>query len=146
VQSLQTDLDRMFSMAEKTCMEVRTITSAQREIAESRELLDEVMGRLKDLENAGSSIEERHRQITKAEERLARAEGFLVEVRSGLESLQGQKAIVDQAVEKAGSLRILVKQAEATMESLRDERMMTVSVHDAVGADDDDEEYEAKAA
>ena len=36
--------------------------------------------------------------------------------------LKGQKAIVDQAVEKAGSLHFLLKQAEATMDGLREER------------------------
>ena len=58
---------------------------------------------------------------------------------------------MDQAVEKAGSLRFLLKQAEATIEGLRDERKMTADVREAIaivrgdeaGEDDADE---AKAA
>jgi chromosome segregation ATPase len=140
VQTLQGDLDRMFTMAEKTSTDVRTITSASREIAESRGLLDQVLGRLKEIHGATDEFNERRRQMTLAEERLARAEGFLVEVRSSLEALQGQKTIVDQAVEKAGSLRFLLKQADARIESLRDERKMTADVREAIAIVRDDEE------
>jgi chromosome segregation ATPase len=139
VQSLQSDLDRMFTLAEKTSTDVRTITSAHREIAESRTLLDEVMGRLKEIESTASGLEERKRQMSKAEERLARADGFLVDVRSSLEAIQGQKAIVDQAVEKASSLRFLLKQAEAMIDGLREERQMTADVREAVSIDRDDD-------
>jgi chromosome segregation ATPase len=151
VQTLRCDLDRMFTMAEKTSADVRTITSASREIAESRGLLDEVIGRLKEISGATDEFNERRRQMKMAEERLARAEGFLADVRSSLEALQGQKAIVDQVVEKAGSLRFLLKQADAMIESLRDERKMTADVREAIAIVRDDEEVqddadEAKAA
>ncbi|MFI5372020.1 MAG: hypothetical protein ACHQ52_10720 [Candidatus Eisenbacteria bacterium] len=152
VQALQVELDRMFTMAEKTSSDVRSITSAHREIAESRALLDEVMNRVREIEGTTTALDERKRQMAKAEERLARAEGFLVDVRSSLEALQGQKAIVDLAVEKAGSLKFLLKQAEAMIEGLRDERKMTADVRGAVAIvrddDDDAEEHSphAKAA
>jgi chromosome segregation ATPase len=145
VQTLQGDLDRMFTMAEKTSTDVRAITSASREIAESRGLLDQVMGRLKEIHDATDEFNERRRQMSMAEERLARAEGFLVDVRSSLEALQGQKTIVDQAVEKAGSLRFLLKQADARIESLRDERKMTADVREAIAIVRDDEEAEDDA-
>jgi DNA repair exonuclease SbcCD ATPase subunit len=145
VQTLRSDLDRMSTMAEKTSSDVRAITSASREIAESRGLLDQVMGRLKEIHGATDELDERRRQMTLAEERLARAEGFLVDVRSSLEALQGQKAIVEQAVEKAGSLRFLLKQAEAMIESLRDERKMTANVREAIAIVRDDEEAEGGA-
>jgi len=132
VESLQSDLDRMFVMAEKTASDVKSITSAHREIEESRGLLKEVLGRLNDIKNTSSSLDERKRQMSKAEERLARAEALLLDVRSSLEALQGQKAIVDQAVEKAGSLRFLLKQAEAMIEMLREEREVTARVRAAV--------------
>jgi DNA repair exonuclease SbcCD ATPase subunit len=90
VQALQGDLDRMFTMAEQTSADVRTITSAHREIAESRALLEEVSERIKDIRNTENTLAERERQISKAEERLSRAEGLLVEVRASMESLQGQ--------------------------------------------------------
>jgi len=150
VRAIQTDLERMFTMAEKTSADVRTITSAHREIAESKELLDGVHQRLREVQDATRGLDEREIQMTKAEERLARAEGFLVDVRSSLEALQGQKAIVDQAVEKAGSLRFLLKQAEAMIEGLRDERKMTTSVREAVAiirdGDEGDHEEQALAA
>ncbi len=141
VESLKADLDRMFVMAEKTATDVRAITSAHREIEESRRLLEDVMGRLREVRETASSLDERKRQIAKAEERLARAEALLVDVRSGLEALEGQRAVVDQAVAKAGSLRSLLKQAEAMIESLREERMMTAQIRAAVAAvrrEDDD--------
>jgi hypothetical protein len=56
---------------------------------------------------------------------------------------------VDQAVEKTGSLRFLLKQAEAMIDGLRDERNMTTHVRAAVAAGDDEEDagYEqARAA
>jgi chromosome segregation ATPase len=151
VQTLQGDLDRMSTLAEKTSTDVRTITSASREIAESRELLDQVMGRLKEIRGATQEFDERRRQMSMAEERLARAESVLGDVQSSLETLHGQKAIVDQAVEKAGSLRFLLKQAEVMIESLRDERKMTAEIREAIAIVRDDEldeegADEAKAA
>jgi chromosome segregation ATPase len=151
VGSLQADLGRMFAMAEKTATDVREITSSHREIEESRELLKDVTERLQEVRDMESAIDERKRQMVKAEERLARAEGLLVDVGSTLEALQGQKAIVDQAVEKAGSLQFLVKQAEASIEGLREERKTTDFVRSAVARarqdnDEDDAEDAARAA
>jgi DNA repair exonuclease SbcCD ATPase subunit len=153
VDALSADLDRMFGMAEKTAIEVREITSAQRGIEDSRNLLDSVMARLQDVRDMASALDERKRQTAKAEERLARAEALLVDVHSSLEALQGQKVIVDQAVEKTGSLRVLVKQAEGMVESLREERELVGRVRAAVGivrqdADDDfaDDETDGPAA
>jgi hypothetical protein len=61
-------------------------------------------------------------------ERRAGAEALLVDVRSGVEALEGQKAIVDQAVEKTSQLRFLLKQADATISGLREERELTARV------------------
>jgi DNA repair exonuclease SbcCD ATPase subunit len=147
VESLRGDLDRMFAMAEKTANDVRAITSAQREIADTRVLLEEHQVKLRDIRETATSLTERQRQMTKAEERLARAEALLVDVRGSLETLQAQKALVDQAVEKAGSLRFLTKQAEAMIEGLREERKMTADLKTALiaTADEDDEEVASAA-
>ena len=128
VKTLHADLERMVGMAEKTTAEVRTILAAQAEIAESRGLLDDVQGRLQELQAATAGLEERKRQMAKAEERLARSEGLLADVRTQHEALQRQKALVEQAVEKAGSLRVLLKQSEAMIEGLREEREMVTRV------------------
>jgi chromosome segregation ATPase len=122
VEALQADLDRMFKVAEKTAADVRTITKANHRIEESRELLDVITAQLHEVRDTSSLIEQRRRQMSQAEDRLSRAEALLIEIRSSLELLQGQKVIVEHAVEKAGALRFLLKQAEATIEELRDER------------------------
>jgi len=153
VEALKSDLDRMFEMAEKTATHVREITTAHRQVEESRTLLDEVSARIDEVMATETTLDERKRQMSKAEERLARAEGLLTDVRSSLEAIQGQKAIIDQAVEKAGSLPFLLKQAEAAIQTLRDERKTTDYVRSAVATlrdedidEDYDEDVEAKAA
>jgi chromosome segregation ATPase len=144
VQAIEADLERMMTMSETTSEHVRSITSAHRELTESRTLLHDVSARLEEIKEVAGTLDERERQMAKAEERLARAEGFLDDVRSSLESLQGQRALVDQAVERVGSLRVLLKQADAMIEGLRDERKMTTDVQDAMtvvegtGSDDDE--------
>ncbi|HEV8480778.1 MAG TPA: hypothetical protein VGR66_08275 [Candidatus Eisenbacteria bacterium] len=151
IESLRADLDRMFSVADQTATGVREISAAHTEITQSRSVLKELMVELKTVRESSSELEERKRQIAKAEGRLARAEGLLVDVRSSLESLQAQKALVDQAVEKAGSLQFLLKQAEATIDGLREERRTSDRVRSAVAvgghdADEDEDEQSAKAA
>lgn len=137
LEAVQSDLDRMLEMAEKTAQEVRAITSSRQEIEQSRKLLDQVLARMGELRETANGLDERKRQMTKAEERLARAEALLVDVGSSLESLQSQKALVDQAVEKAGSLQFLLKQAESTIGGLREEREITSRVRDAVAVHQD---------
>jgi hypothetical protein len=58
--------------------------------------------------------------MSQAEERLSKAEALLVDVQSSLGVLEGQKPLVDQAVEKAGSLQSLLRQAEAAIGNLRE--------------------------
>ncbi len=140
VEALQSDLDRMFALVEKTATDVRTITSEHQGIAESRALLADVSQQLNDIRDTTGSLDERKRQMTKAEERLARADALVTDVRSSLEALEGQKAMVDQAIEKAGSLQYLLKQAEATIESLRDERKLGARVRAAVAVVRDEDE------
>ncbi len=154
VRTLQADLDRMVAMAETACEGVRTITSSQREVADSRELLASIQGRLGEVRELAGSLDEKERQMSKAEERLGRAEGFLADVQAGLETLQVQRALVDQAVEKVSSLRFLLKQADAMIEGLRDERKMNSDVQDSLtlieggaGRDEsDDEDEDVRAA
>jgi hypothetical protein len=90
------------------------------------------MGRLQQLSDVSGTVDERKRQMAKAEERLARADGLLVDVRSSLEALEGQKAMVDQAVEKAAALQFLLRQADAAIEGLREERKTASIVRAAV--------------
>jgi hypothetical protein len=76
-------------------------------------------------------------------------------VRSSLEILEGQKVLVEQAVEKAGSLQSLLRQADAAVEDLREASRTSVrmrgNIIDFPGpgsqlGDDEDEEDIADAA
>lgn len=154
IESLKGDLERMYAMAEQTAEHVRTITGSHAEIEASRELLADLSARMSEVREAGDALEERKRQMAKAEERLARAEGLLADVRSSLEAIHGQKALVDQAVEKAGSLQYMLKQADAAISGLREERKSATLVRSAVDAareaedddwDEDDQETRAAA-
>jgi DNA repair exonuclease SbcCD ATPase subunit len=145
VGALQADLDRMLQMAEKTTADVRTIAAAHGEIAESREFLKEITARLKEVRDTANNLDERKRQMSKAEERLARAEGLLVDVKSSLEALEGQQGIVDQAVEKTAALQYLLKQAEAVIDGLREERKSSRFVRSAVTAVSNDDTASAEA-
>jgi DNA repair exonuclease SbcCD ATPase subunit len=144
VETLQADLNRMFAMAEKTTAEVRAITSAQREIQDSRRFLDQVTSQLREIRGMTTALDERKREMAQAETRLARAEALLADVRFNVSALQGQKVIVDHAVEKAGSLQFLLKQAESMIEGLREERDVTARVHAAITAIDPDEREERR--
>jgi DNA repair protein SbcC/Rad50 len=138
VEALQADIDRMAAVAEKTAENVRTITAAQREIDESRALVDDLLARLRDVRDTSGTLDERRRQLGQAESRLARADALLIDVRSGIQVLQSQKVVVDQAIEKAGSLEFLLRQADSTIRSLREERDMSTRLRAATAAADDD--------
>jgi hypothetical protein len=90
------------------------------------------MNRLSEVRKTAGDIDDRKQQLTRSEERLARADALLVDINAGLATLQGQKVIVDKAVEQAGSLRVLLKQAEGVVEALREERNLLVDVRTAV--------------
>ena len=83
-------------------------------------MLKDVLGQLKQLRETRGKLDERKRQMSQAEERLSKAEALLVDVQSSLTVLEGQKALVDQAVEKAGSLQSLLRQAEAAIGNMRE--------------------------
>ena len=83
-------------------------------------MLKDVLGQLKQLRETRGKLDERKRQLTQAEERLSKAEALLVDVQSSLSVLEGQKSLVDQAVEKAGSLQSLLRQAEAAIGNMRE--------------------------
>src|SRR5262249_52367254 len=96
------------------------ITSAHQELEEGQGMLKDVLGQLKQLRETKGKLDERKRQMSQAEERLSKAEALLVDVQSSLAVLEGQKTLVDQAVEKAGSLQSLLRQAEAAIGNLRE--------------------------
>src|SRR5262249_39959158 len=74
----------------------------------------------KQLRETKGKLDERKRQMSQAEDRLSKAEALLVDVQSSLSVLEAQKTLVDQAVEKAGSLQSLLRQSEAAIGNLRE--------------------------
>jgi hypothetical protein len=86
--------------------------------------------------------------MAKAEDRLARTEGLLADVGSSFAALQEQKGLVDQAVEKVGSLQFLLKQAEAAIDGLKEQRKTKARGQAAArqGSRADDSEELAEAA
>jgi len=99
---------------------VREITSAHQELQDGQAMLKDVLGQLKQLRETRGKLDERKRQMTQAEERLSKAEALLVDVQSSLTVLEGQKTLVDQAVEKAGTLQSLLRQSEAAIGNMRE--------------------------
>jgi chromosome segregation ATPase len=142
VEALQADIDRMAGVAEKTADNVRAITAAQGEIDESRALVDDLLAKLREARDESGALEERRRQLGQAEARLARADALLIDVRSGIQVLQSQKVVVDQAIEKAGSIEFLLRQADATIRNLRDERDMSTRLKAAMATVDEEEQDE----
>jgi hypothetical protein len=66
-------------------------------------------------------------------------EALLTDLRSGLQTLRGEKAVVDMAIEKTGDLTYQLKEADALLRALRDERRAVVRVIEAIHPDDDEE-------
>lgn len=138
IQTMQADIRSLLQMAERTVEDVRSINAAQQEIAETRSTLDGALERLRGAEEKASTLEDRQRQIERAEQRLGRAEALTLQVQSSLETLQGQKAMLDHVVDKAGALTFQLKQAEALIQTIREERDLTNKVRAAVSEVRDD--------
>ncbi len=132
VDALQADLHRLFEVSERTVDDVRSIAAAKEEVTRTRATLETVLGLVGHAHDAADGLEHRKRQVERAEERLARVEALLVDIQSSLETLHGQKAFLDQVVEKAGALEFHAKQAEALINTLREERDITDRVRAAV--------------
>jgi DNA repair exonuclease SbcCD ATPase subunit len=122
LDALQADMNRLFEVAERTVDDVRSISAAKEEVAQTRAMLENVLGLVGHVHDATNGLDHRKRQVQQAEERLGRVEGILGDVESALATLHGQKALMDQVVEQAGSLAFHTKQAEALIATLREER------------------------
>lgn len=132
LDALQADMHRLFGVAERTVEDVRTIATAKQEVAETRALLETVLGLVGHTHDAAGVLEQRKRQVERAEERLGRVEALLDELQNGLETIHAQKAAVEQAIEQAGALHFETRQAEALIASLREERALAQSVRSVV--------------
>jgi hypothetical protein len=72
-------------------------------------------------------------------------EALVGDLRSGLQTLRGEKAMVDLALEKAGELSFEVKEAEALIRALRDERKASTRFLEAMRLEGDTDRPEQRA-
>jgi DNA repair exonuclease SbcCD ATPase subunit len=132
ITKLESEIRGMYELAERTMADVRAITEAGPQVSQTRAELDTLLHRLGDADNALRTLDNRKRQLEQAEERLAYTDVMLTDVRSSLEALLSQKAQIDFVLEKAAALALQARQAEALIETLREERRLTDRVHSAI--------------
>ncbi len=132
VAQVRSDVHEVFAATEKTLADVRAISAARDEVQGAAEVLDDVQTKADAMKEALDGIDVRHQQIEQAEGRLERADALLREIRSSLESLASQRAVVDQVIATSGRLSVEAREAEGLLEALREERMLTQGIHDAL--------------
>jgi len=127
VETLRADIHRLFETADRTLQDVRSIAASREEIKEGRELVETVLSRVGDARQQVEALDERRHQIAEVEERLTRLDALVVDIDTGLQSMEGQRAFLGQVLETARSLRFQSKQAEALIETLREERERAIA-------------------
>jgi chromosome segregation ATPase len=134
VDAVEAQVKRVFGVADRTATDVRQIESARRDIESARALLDDMQERLKRTTEGMNDFEERKRQIEQLEQRLARAEALTRDVRSTVELISAQRSVIDQVLERSGSLSVQAKQAEGLIEALRAQCLMATTLQAAIRA------------
>jgi DNA repair exonuclease SbcCD ATPase subunit len=104
VNAVEAQIKRVFDIAEHTAKDVRDIESARRDVESARVLLDDLQERLKSTTEAMNDFAERKRQVDQLEQRLVRAEALTRDVRSTIEMISAQRSVIDQVLERSGSL------------------------------------------
>ncbi len=122
VDTMRSDLQRLFEVADATMEQVRGVAALQQEIEGRRQSLDSVIVELRELDRHAESLEERKRQFQEAEERLSRLDALLIDLQSTLQTVLDQKEFLEKVVQTAGSLAFQTMQAEAAINTLREER------------------------
>jgi len=121
IEHVRQELTRLHGVAGEAMDSVRSVVGLRAELTDGRAPLEQVVRQLREVTEGAGAIDERRRQVAEAEERLVRAEAVLIDIRQSLDTLHGQRAFLDQVMETAGSLRFQTKQAEALIETLREE-------------------------
>jgi DNA repair exonuclease SbcCD ATPase subunit len=134
VDTLQKEVRQVHAEAAQTLAAARSIGDARREVEETARIVLDTQTQLRQATGAVEALELRRQQVERAEQRLSRAEAMTLDLRASLETLHGQRAVLDQALEKAGSLSLHMKQAESVIEQLREERTLADRVRAAVVA------------
>ena len=121
VDAVHAQVKHVFEIAERTTANVRAISVARQDIEATRSQLEEMRERLEKANDSMRRFDERRRQIEELEHRLVRADALTRDVQSTIEMISGQSSVVDQVLERSGTLVVQAKQAEALIEVLRAE-------------------------
>ncbi len=122
VDAVREELAVIFERTDHTLKQVRSISQAKQKVEATKAALDEILQRAEHVDELAEAVDRRRAEIEDAEQRMARMEALVTDLRSGLRTLRSEKAMVDVAIEKAGDLSYEVKEAEALIRALKDER------------------------
>jgi Rad3-related DNA helicase len=142
VDAVEAQVKRVFEVAERTANGVREIERARRDIEGARALLDDLQERLSKSTTTMSEFLERKREVERLEQRLARAEAVSRDVRSTVEVISAQRSVIDQVLERSGSLAIQAKQAEGLIDALRAECTLATTLQGTLRANQGMDEEE----
>jgi chromosome segregation ATPase len=132
VDAVHAQVKHVFEIAERTSADVHSIATSRRDIEGTRAVIDQMQDQLKRATEAMRDFAERKRQIEQLEQRLVRADALTKDVRSTVELIVAQRAVIDQALERSGSLSVQTKQAEGLIEALRAQCTLATKLQDAI--------------
>jgi DNA repair exonuclease SbcCD ATPase subunit len=132
IDGLRADIQHMFALAERTMENVRSVGEAREEVRGTHELVQAALQGVADGKRVVEHLEWRKGQLDQIEGRLARADALVIDLDSSLETLETQRAVVEQVISQAGALEFQSKQAEALLETLRQERELATRIQSAI--------------
>ena len=132
IDAVEAQVTRVFDVAERSAQDMKAISAARRDVEGARALLDDMQDRLKNTTSAMEDFAERKKQIERLEKRVAHTDAFARDVRSTVELIAAQRSVIDQVLERTGTLVKQMKQAEGLIESLRSECMLATSLHGTI--------------
>jgi chromosome segregation ATPase len=122
VSQIQHQVDTLFETCERTRNHAMAVVGARQEIAEAREKLDKLAERSALLDGKLGQLEAGRAQLEESEFKINVLNNILSDIDVNLEHFKQQKANVDHLAEKLARLEFTIKQAEAMMKLLQDER------------------------
>ena len=131
LDAMEGQIRHVSEIAEQTAEGVRSIAAARREVEETRSFLESTQSQLQSTTEGMRDFDDRKRQVEELERRLVRAEALAADVRSTIETIAAQRSLVDQVLERSGTLAFQMKQAEALAEALRSEVALATQLRSA---------------
>jgi chromosome segregation ATPase len=133
LDAIEGQIKQVSGIAEQTAEAVRSIAAGRREVEETRSFLETTRSQLQSTTDGMRDFDDRKRQVEELERRLVRAEALAVDVRSTIETIAAQRSLVDQVLERSGTLAFQMKQAEGLAEALRSECALATQLRTAMG-------------